>query len=277
MDLKYYYTKKRFGQHWLRDQKVLEKIIKVADLIKNDVILEIGPGKGALTSKLLEKDIKRIYAVELDKDLINYLNNKFSNLDNFSLLQGDILKTDIDLFEFKLNKIIANIPYNITSPILDKFVGRLGRIQKYNLEKIVFLMQKDVADRIAAKVGSSDVGSITTRINLISHFEKICDVKPSSFYPPPKVSSSLVVFKPLPQHLRLELELEKSIDKILKVAFNGRRKKLKNTLCALFSIDEFNDLQLNSKINFDMRPQDLSIDAWKMIAEYCIKIEKSRS
>ena len=276
MNLKYYHTKKRFGQHWLRDQKLLDKIIKVADPIKNDVILEIGPGKGALTSKLLDKDIKRLYAVELDKDLIIYLKNKFSKINSFSLIQGDILKTDIDLFEFDLNKIIANIPYNISSPILDKFVGKLGRIQKYNLEKIVFLMQKDVVDRIVAREGTKDVGAITTRINLISQVEKICDVKPSSFVPPPKVYSSLVAFKPLPQNLRLDLELEKCIDKLLKVAFNGRRKKLKNTLCALFSINEFEDLQFNSKINFDLRPQDISIKQWKKIADYCIKIEKSR-
>ena len=276
MNLKHHYTKKKFGQHWLKNQKILEKIIKTADLKKNDVILEIGPGKGALTSKLLEKNIKKLYAVELDKDLIEFLNNKFSNIKNFSLIQGDILSTDINLFESKINKIIANIPYNITSPIIDKFIGRLGRIQKYNFEKIIFLMQKDVADRIMAKEGSGDVGAISTKIKLISKVEKICDVNPSSFIPAPKVYSSLVIFKPLPQNLRSDLELEKCIDKLLKVAFNGRRKKLKNTLCSLFSKPEFDNLQMISKINFNMRPQDISLEHWKMIAECCINIEKTR-
>tara|TARA_B100000965_G_scaffold135205_1_gene112549 strand:- start:718 stop:1551 length:834 start_codon:yes stop_codon:yes gene_type:complete len=277
MNLKKYYTKKKFGQHWLINQKVLEKIIKIADPKSNDIILEIGPGRGALTSKLLESNISKLHAIELDKDLIQYLFNKFSGNDRFSLEQGDILNIDIDSFDFKFTKIIANIPYNITSPLIDKFVGRLGEIQNYNLERIVFMMQKDVADRIVAKEGTSDVGAISTKIKLISKVEKICDVNPSSFKPPPKVNSSIVVFKPLPKHLRLDKELEKCIDKLLKVAFNGRRKKLKNTLCSIFNKDEFEYLINTSKINFDSRPQDISIEVWKKMAKCCISIEKSRS
>ena len=276
MNFKNYYTKKRFGQHWLKNQKVLENIIKIADPTENDIILEIGPGRGALTSKLLESNIRRLHAIELDKDLIQFLNNKFSGIESFSLEQGDILSKDIDMFDFKFTKIIANIPYNITSPLIDKFVGRLGEIKNYNFEKIVFMMQKDVADRIIAREGSSDVGAISTKIKLISNVEKICDVNPSSFSPPPKVYSSLVVFKPFPQYLRLDMELEKCIDKLLKVAFNGRRKKLKNTLCSLFSKDEFKNLQFISKINFENRPQDISIENWKTIAKFCTNIEKSR-
>ncbi len=276
MNLKNYYTKKRFGQHWLVNQKVLEKIIKVSEPNTNDVILEIGPGKGALTTKLLASEIKRLIAVELDKDLIKFLNNKFSRVENFTLLQGDILTKEIDSFDFQFTKIIANIPYNITSPILDKFVGRLGRIQTYNLERIVFLMQKDVADRIVAIEGSAAVGAISTKIKLISKVEKICDVSPTSFSPPPKVFSSIVLFRPLPQHLRLDIELEKCIDKILKVSFNGRRKKLKNTLSSLFSKKEFEELKHISNINFDLRPQEISIENWKFLAKCCTKIEKSR-
>tara|TARA_Y100001970_G_scaffold288149_1_gene414640 strand:- start:17045 stop:17875 length:831 start_codon:yes stop_codon:yes gene_type:complete len=276
MNLKNHYTKKFFGQHWLINQKVLEKIIKIADPKNNDIILEIGPGKGALTSKLLESNIKKLHAIELDKDLIQYLNNKFSGINSFSLEQGDILNLDIDSFDYKFTKIIANIPYNITSPLIDKFVGRLGKIQNYNLEKIVFMMQKEVADRIVAKEGSSYVGAISTKIKLISKVEKICDVSPSSFNPPPKVTSSIVVFNPLPQHLRLDKDLEKCLDRLLKVAFNGRRKKLKNTLCSLFSKDEFEYFKNISKINFDSRPQDISIEFWKKMAKCCINIEKSR-
>tara|TARA_Y100000589_G_scaffold324339_1_gene360374 strand:+ start:967 stop:1800 length:834 start_codon:yes stop_codon:yes gene_type:complete len=277
MNLRNYLTKKSFGQHWLKNQKVLEQIIKVAEPNKNDVILEIGPGRGALTSKLLENDIRKLYAIELDKDLIQYLNDRFSKIKSFALHQGDILTTDINSFEFECNKIIANIPYNITSPIIDKFVGRLGRSQEYNLEKLVFLIQKDVADRILAREGTSNVGALSTKIRLISKVEKICDVDPSSFSPPPKVYSSLVVFQPIPQYLRLDLELEKCIERLLNVAFNGRRKKLKNTLSSLFSKNEFDELQLTSKINFNMRPQDISLESWKIMAQCCIKIEKLRT
>ena len=276
MNPKNHYTKKRFGQHWLTNRKVLKEIIKAAEPSNKDCILEIGPGKGALTSKLLELDIRKLHAVELDRDLIHFLNERFLGIEKFSLQQGDILNTDLSSFDFKFTKIIANIPYNITSPIIDKFVGRLGKIPDYNLEKIVFLMQKDVADRIIAKEGTKDVGAISTRIKLISKVDKICDVSPSSFSPPPKVYSSIVVFQPLHKNLRLNIELERYIDKLLKVAFNGRRKKLKNTLSVLFSKDEFKNLEFISKLDFDKRPQDISIENWIRIAEYCTKIEKSR-
>ena len=132
MNSKNYHQKKRFGQHWLVNKKILEKIKKIAALNENDFILEIGPGKGALTSKLLDSEIKKLHAIELDKDLINLLNNKFNNNDKFSLQQGDILSVNLDSINNKITKVIANIPYNITGPILDIFIGRLGIIRKYN-------------------------------------------------------------------------------------------------------------------------------------------------
>ena len=276
MNPKNNYTKKRFGQHWLTNQNVLKEIIKIAELSKKDCILEIGPGRGALTSKLLELDILKLHAVELDRDLIHFLNERFLGIEKFSLQQEDILNIDLNSYDFKFTKIIANIPYNITSPIIDKFVGRLGKVPVYNLEKIVFLMQKDVADRIIAKEGDKEVGAISTRIKLISKVYKICDVSPSSFSPPPKVYSSLVVFQPFHKNLRLNIDLEKYIDKILKVAFNGRRKKLKNTLSTLFTKEEFKNIEFISKVDFEKRPQDISIENWIRIAESCNKIENSK-
>ena len=274
MNLKNYLPKKRFGQHWLINEKILEKILIIAEPKKEDIILEIGPGKGALTSKLLNSCISKLHAIELDKDLIRSLNNRFGKDKRFSLQQGDILSSDIDLLDIKFTKLIANIPYNITSPIIDKFVGRLGKKQKYNLNKIVFLIQKDVADRIIAKEGSSNVGAISTRIKLISKVEKICDVSPSSFIPPPKVHSSLIVFEPLNSDLRLDKEIERNIDKLLRIAFNGRRKKLKNTLGSIFKKDEFEYLKFDSEIDFELRPQDVSIENWIKMAKFCTSIVK---
>ena len=117
---------------------------------------------------------------------------------------------------------------------------------------------------------------VIKRIKLISKVDKICDVSPSSFSPAPKVYSSIVVFQPLHKNLRLNMELEKYIDKLLKVAFNGRRKKLKNTLSTIFSKDEFKDLEDISKVDFDKRPQDISVKSWIRIAKHCTNIEKSR-
>jgi len=274
MSSKNYHQKKRFGQHWLVNKKILEKIKEVADLNENDFILEIGPGKGALTSKLLDSKIRKLHAVELDKDLINLLNIKFNNNDKFSLQQGDILSVDLDSINNKITKVVANIPYNLTGPILDIFVGRLGVIRNYNYAKIIFLMQKDVVDRILSQEGDSNAGALSIRMQLLSKIKKICDVEPSSFSPPPKVFSSLVVFEPFDKDLRLDINVEKYIDKLLRISFNSRRKMLRNTLNSILSDEEINKLSEFSKICFNLRPQDISIKQWIKLAENCIKIKK---
>ena len=274
MNSKNYHQKKRFGQHWLVNKKILEKIKEVADLNANDFILEFGPGRGALTSKLLDSEIRKLHAIELDKDLINLLNIKFNNNDKFSLQQGDILSANLASINNKITKVVANIPYNITGPILDIFVGRLGVIRNYNYAKIIFLMQKDVVDRILSKEGSPNSGALSIRMQLLSKIKKICDVEPSSFSPPPKVFSSLVVFEPLKNNLRLDISVEKYIDKLLRISFNSRRKMLRNTLNSLLSNEEKNKLSESSKICFNLRPQDISIDHWINLAESCIKIKK---
>jgi len=271
MNLKSSIPKKRFGQHWLINDEILEKIKKNADLNEKDFILEIGPGKGALTSRLLDSNIKGLHAVELDMDLIKFLENKFSKKDNFSLEQGDILSINIKNSS-KFTKVVANIPYNITGPILDLFIGRLGKLPKYNLKKIIFLMQKDVVDRIIAKEGNKNNGALSTRIKLLSEVKKICDIHPSSFNPPPKVYSSLVSFTPFSLNSRLDIEIEKNIENLLKVAFNARRKKLRNTLSSVFSKENILDLEKRSEINFNLRPQDISLEKWIKLAKLCISI-----
>ena len=274
MNFRNYHQKKRFGQHWLVNKKILEKIKEVADLNENDYILEIGPGRGALTSELLDSEIKKLHAIEMDKDLINFLKNKFKNDEKFSLQQGNILSTNLDSINNKITKVIANIPYNITGPILDIFIGKLGLLNQYNYKKIIFLMQKDVVDRIISKEGGANTGALSIRMQLLCRIKRICDVDPSSFSPPPKVTSSLVVFEPFEKSLRLDFILEKYIDKLLRISFNSRRKMLRNTLNSIFSNEEMNALSQSSKVCFDLRPQDLSINQWINLAENCIKIKK---
>ena len=274
MNFKNHHPKKRFGQHWLINKKILEKIKEVADLNENDFILEIGPGRGALTSMLLNSDIRKLHAIEIDRDLIDLLKLKFDNNNKFSLQQGDILSVDLDSINDKITKVVANIPYNITGPILEIFIGRLGIIKNYNYAKIIFLMQKDVVDRILSKEGSSNAGALSIRMQLLSKIKKICDVPPSSFSPPPKVFSSLIVFEPLKKDLRLDIGVEKYIDKLLRISFNSRRKMLRNTLNSILSNEEINELSESSKVCFNLRPQDISIDQWIKLAENCIKIKK---
>ena len=272
MNLKKRFTKKRFGQHWLINEKILEKIRQTANLDEDDFILEIGPGRGALTSRLLDSKIRGLHAVELDKDLIEFLTKKFSVNEKFSLQQGDILKINFENSKYEFTKVVANIPYNISSPILEKFLGGLGEERKNNIKNIIFLMQKDIVDRIIANEGDSNNGAISTRIKLISKVEKICDISPSAFYPEPKVYSSLVVFKPLPSNLRLDFKLEKYIDNLLKVTFSARRKKIKNTITSILSKEDIERIEIESGISFDLRPQDLSIEQWINIAKLCINI-----
>ena len=275
MNFKNYHQKKRFGQHWLVNKKVLEKIKEVADLDENDFILEIGPGRGALTSKLLDSEIRKLHAIELDKDLIDFLKVKFKSNEKFSLQEGDILSTNIDSINQNITKVIANIPYNITGPILNIFVGRLGLIRNYNYKKIIFLMQKDVVDRILAKEGNPNAGALSIRMQLLSKIKKICDVAPSSFIPPPKVFSSLVLFEPFEKELRLDIASEKYIDKLLRISFNSRRKMLRNSLNSIISKEEIKILSDSCKICFNLRPQDLSINQWINLAENCIKIRNN--
>ena len=272
MNLKKRFTKKRFGQHWLINEKILEKIRQTANLDEDDFILEIGPGRGALTSRLLDSKIRGLHAVELDKDLIEFLTKKFSVNEKFSLQQGDILKINFENSKYEFTKVVANIPYNISSPILEKFLGGLGEERKNNIKNIIFLMQKDIVDRIIANEGDRNNGAISTRIKLISTVEKICDISPSAFYPEPKVYSSLVVFKPIPSNLRLDFKLEKYIDNLLKVTFSARRKKIKNTITSILSKEDIERIEIESGISFDLRPQDLSIEQWINIAKLCINI-----
>ncbi len=273
MNSKNYHQKKRFGQHWLVNNLILEKIIEEAKLEEKDFILEIGPGRGALTSKLIDSKISKLHAVELDKDLINHLNNKFKNDKKFSLQQGDILSTNLESINNKITKVIANIPYNITGPLLDIFIGRLGIISKNNYKKIIFLMQKDVVDRILSKDGNKNAGALSVRMQLISKVRRICDVPPSSFNPPPKVFSSLVVFEPFKPDMRLDIKLEKFIDKLLRISFNSRRKMIRNTLNSILSKHEMKQLSESSDISFNLRPQDISVNKWIKLAEACIKIK----
>ncbi len=204
----------------------------------------------------LSEEGEQFNSVELCSLLLNFKNK------NINFLIGD---TD---------GVSSDIPYNITGPILDIFIGRLGIIRKYNYEKIIFLMQKDVVDRILSKEGSPNAGALSIRMQLLSKIKRICDVPPSSFSPPPKVFSSLVVFEPIKNELRLDNSLEKYIDKLLRISFNSRRKMLRNTLNSILSNEEINELSESSKVCFNLRPQDISIDQWIKLAENCIKIKK---
>jgi 16S rRNA (adenine1518-N6/adenine1519-N6)-dimethyltransferase len=192
-------ARKQFGQHWLRSEKALSKILAAAQLQKTnangqkgDRVLEIGPGTGILTRQLLTQ-ADSVVAVEIDRDLCELLAKKLGKIDNFLLLQGDFLNLNLDqllaphsTFQ-KPNKVVANIPYNITGPILEKLLGTIAHPVENPFDLIVLLVQKEVALRLVAKPGSSHAGALSIRIQYLAACELICDVPAQSFQPPPKV------------------------------------------------------------------------------------------
>jgi 16S rRNA (adenine1518-N6/adenine1519-N6)-dimethyltransferase len=256
--------RKRFGQHWLQNDKILDQIVSAAELKSDEIILEIGPGKGALTRLLV--NLARVLAVEIDRDLCTFLVKKFGNNDNFLLLQGDILSLDINQlianfprFQYP-TKVVANIPYNITGPILEKLLGTISKPAESQYKSIVLLIQKEVGDRLTAKPGSRDFGALTVRVQYLADCELICDVPAKCFYPPPKVDS--VVVKLTPRNVATPANDPKLLETLVKVGFSSKRKMLKNNLKRLIDIEKLEDLLTELNIKHEARGEELGLIDW---------------
>ena len=248
---------KRFGQHWLKSEKALAKIIIAAELSSRDRVLEIGPGTGILTSRLLEVS-QAVTAVEIDHNLSKKLVQKFGDLDNFILLQGDFLELDLDelLGQFPKfqnhNKVVANIPYNITGLILAKLFGTIHQPKHSNYESVVLLIQKEVGDRLVAKPGTKAYSALSVRMQYLASCELICDVPAKAFYPPPKVDS--VVVRLRPKIIENPAKNTQLLGNLIKLGFSKRRKMLRNNLKSLIALEELTalleDLQINPQARF---------------------------
>ncbi len=260
--------RKRFGQHWLKDEFVLNQIIEAADLKHSDRVLEIGPGRGALTKKLLESKVSLVHGIELDRNLVSGLKERFSNQPAFTLQEGDALFDSLTPPDGKqANKVVANIPYNITGPLLERLVGRLGEAVEEEYQRLVLLMQKEVAQRILALPGSSNYSAMTVRLQLIAKGRSVCEVSPNCFTPAPKVYSQVIILEPLELKERLDFQLEKRIENLVKVAFSSRRKKLRNTLVRAYPLSKLEALSKNEGISLDQRPQEISPFVWIKLAK----------
>ncbi len=261
--------RKRFGQHWLISESVLKAILKAADIVSGDRVLEVGPGRGALTEKLIESKASVIHAIELDRDLAYGLKKKFGHDERFRLIEGDILKTSTTSIDgIEDNKVVANIPYNITGPLLRRLIGDLSTMPEVQYDSLVLLLQKEVAERITANAGQSYFSALSVRVQLLARCEKVCDVSPKCFKPSPRVDSQVLLLKPLTKEDRINAELGNHLETLLRKAFLGRRKKLRNTigrfLSSFVSIESLLD---NNGISLDKRPQDLSPLQWLALAK----------
>ena len=253
-------AKKSLGQNFLIDKNVLEKIINTTK-INNKTILEIGPGTGNLTSYILKKNPKKIIVIEKDNMLAINLKKKFN--DDIIIINEDILKIDeTKLFKEKVT-VFGNLPYNISTEILSKWIVNLK--DNFWFDCLVLMFQKEVANRIVAELNTSNYGRLSIVCNWKLNIKKICDIKPESFSPKPKIDSSLLFFYPKKNFVKIDDP--NNLEKVTRVFFNQRRKMLKKPFNHLFNGDQ--KILDKLKINLNLRPQNLSLDTYyKITCEY---------
>lgn len=246
-------TKKSLGQNFLTDRNILEEIVNTTE-IKNKIILEVGPGTGNLTSFILKKNPKKIFVIEKDNDLADNLNNNFK--DQLTIINDDILNIDENLLSNEKVTVFGNLPYNISTEILSKWIINLK--DNFWFDCLILMFQKEVADRIIAKFNTSDYGRLSILSNWKLNVEKICDIKPESFSPRPKIDSSLLFFSPKKNFYKIKNP--KNLEKVTRIFFNHRRKMLKKPFNQLFNGDQrvLNEL----KIDLNLRPQNLDFDTY---------------
>ncbi|MBD2527989.1 16S rRNA (adenine(1518)-N(6)/adenine(1519)-N(6))-dimethyltransferase RsmA [Nostoc sp. FACHB-133] len=267
--------RKVFAQHWLKSEKALDAIIKAAECtesdrsVKGDRILEIGPGTGILTRRLLPL-VQSLIAVEIDRDLCHLLSKQLGKTENFLLLQGDFLTLDLPsyLVAFpnfqKPNKVVANIPYNITGPIIEKLLGTIANPNPEPFDSIVLLVQKEVAERLYAKPGSKTFGALTVRVQYLAECELICTVPASAFHPAPKVDSAVVRLRP--RKIEIPALNPRQLETFLKLGFGAKRKMLRNNLQSVMERDRLSHLLEQLKINPQARAEDISVQQWVILA-----------
>jgi 16S rRNA (adenine1518-N6/adenine1519-N6)-dimethyltransferase len=261
--------RKSFAQHWLKSEKALDAIITAAECRQSDRVLEIGPGTGILTRRLLPL-VRSLVAVEIDVDLCKQLVKQLGKKENFLLLQGDFLTLDLPshLAAFpqfqQLNKVVANIPYNITGPIIEKLLGTIAKPNPEPYESIVLLVQKEVAERLYAKPGSRNFGALSVRVQYLADCEFICTVPAGAFYPPPKVDSAVVRLRPRP--IATPPLNPRKLENLLKLGFGSKRKMLKNNLQSVVERDRLTELLEQLEINPQVRAEDLSVQQWVTLA-----------
>ena len=253
-------AKKSLGQNFLTDRNVLETIVNTTK-ITNKTILEIGPGTGNLTSFILKKNPKKVFVIEKDNDLAENLNNIFAN--QLTIINDDVLNIDENLLFKDRVTVFGNLPYNISTEILSKWIVNLK--DTFWFDHLILMFQKEVADRIVAKFNTSAYGRLSILSNWKLNIKKICDIKPESFSPRPKIDSSLLFFSPKKNFYKIKDP--KNLEKITRVFFSHRRKMLKKPFNQLFNGDQKVIDKL--KINLNLRPQNLDFDTYyELTREY---------
>ena len=265
---KYHITaNKNLGQNFLIDDDTVSGIVDAANVSKDDLIIEIGPGLGTLTKELLDRAGK-VICIELDKRMIEILTDRFSMYDNFKVLNDDVLKVNLkELIEkekVKTTKIVANLPYYITTPIIMKLLE-----ERLDIETITVMIQKEVADRLVTKPGTGDTGAITYAIHYYTNPKRVLEVPNTAFIPEPKVNSTVINLEVLKEP-KVAVKDEKKLFEVIKTAFMQKRKTLLN---ALANSNKYGSKEQICKtlellsIDNRVRPEKLTLEEFAKIAD----------
>lgn len=257
---------KSLGQNFLINEQIIDDIVKVANVNEDDLIIEIGPGLGSLTSKLAD-NAKKVVAIELDQNMIEILKERFSLYKNVEIIHGDIMKVDLKeiIGEEKKVKIVANLPYYITTPIVMKLLE-----ENLKMESITVMVQKEVGERFCAIPGGKAYGAITVSINYYSDSKIVLDVPKDNFNPVPEVDSCVVQLKLKENHI--ELKDKKLFFRLIKIAFSQRRKNIGNSLTGIgMTKQEVKEMLEALSLDINLRAENLSINQYAQIANYIAK------
>ena len=247
--------KKKYGQNFLNNKdEILNKIIEISNINESDEILEIGPGQGALTSLLVER-VRKVTCVEIDKDLENTLRKKFSCKENYTLVMGDILKVDLKKYINQGTKVVANIPYYITSPIINKIIEN-----KDLINEAYIMVQKEVGERICAKSGK-ERGILTLAVEYYGEAEYLFTIPREFFNPIPNVDSAFISIKFYKDDRYKNKISEDLFFKYVKAAFSNKRKNIVNNLSTLgYSKDKIKEILNQIEVSENERAENISID-----------------
>ena len=254
-------AKKSLGQNFLTDQNIIDKIVNIIE-IKNKSILEIGPGTGNLTKNILKKNPKKILLIEKDYDLAQLLKENLSS--DVLIINKDVLKVDENKLDDEILTVFGNLPYNISTEILCKWILNI-KDKNFWFDYLILMFQKEVADRIIADFNTKNYGRLSILSNWKLDIKKIFDVKSSSFFPKPKVDSSILLIKPKLNFF--EIKNSNNLEKLTRVFFMHRRKMLKKPYNILFN-DNY-QIAKKLKIDLNLRPQNLNFETYyKLTEEY---------
>lgn len=253
-------ARKRFGQNFLHDDAVIDRIISGINPRPGDTMVEIGPGLGALTEPLLESLEGQLQVVELDRDLIPVLRTKFFNYPDFTIHESDALKFDFDALggEDKPIRVVGNLPYNISTPLIFHLLSNITYLKDMH-----FMLQKEVVERMAAQPGESNYGRLGIMSQYYCRVQPLFIVPPEAFDPAPKVESAIVRLVP---HKTLPFPVE-SIDRlqaVVKTAFTKRRKTLRNALAGVIELEALDELGIDKTL----RPENLSLEQYSQLANW---------